>query len=188
MRSTKKAAADETTAWVPDDLPVPVSRVATWSYVVVEEIVEGLVTLRRWPWPTVDQLGRLRWLDGTDVSTDAVIEHGLLRAQVYTPNGIRREPRCGDTFAASAAPRPRRRALTRVTDLREVLGSGAVYDLSASARQAAKVAFQGSQTAVRRPTRAELGTGSRSIAASRAPRLSRLRVVPPPSRGGRTAR
>jgi hypothetical protein len=66
---------------------------------------------------------------------------------LYTPNRIRRAPRCGDTFAAPhGAGRPWTDAL--VDDLRDLLGEGGVYDISADAREAAKIAYHSSLGAI----------------------------------------
>jgi hypothetical protein len=91
---------DSAVPWAPKDLPIPAADLASWTYVVLEEIVDNVALLRRRPWPVVDPLGRLLWPDGAEHdSHDATVDVDLLKAQMYAPNGIEREPRCGDTFA-----------------------------------------------------------------------------------------
>lgn len=133
--------------WHVDGLPVvtEAADVKGWRYVVVEEIVDAVAVLRRWRWPSADELGHLVWLD--DVQEDATtVPVEVLRTQLYTPNALERDPRVGDTFAmvADTAPThwPRRtRNLGRVF-------SGRVFDVSAEARLAARLAYQGSLAAI----------------------------------------
>jgi hypothetical protein len=133
--------------WAPEDLPIASEDLGGWSYVVVEEIVDDVALLRRWPWPVVDPLGRLLWPDGAEHDSGAAaVDLELLKAQLYGPNPIEREPRCGDTFAAPRGADERRRS-KRVEDLRDLLGD-AVYDISADAREAAKIAYQSSLGAI----------------------------------------
>jgi hypothetical protein len=136
-----------TIPWRPDDLPLPAQELATFHYVVLEEIVGSLALLRRWPWPSVDQNGRLVWPEDDEYASDAAgIELGLLRAQLYTPNKLSRRPRCGDTFAvqgwADSAQDEQ-----EVDDLRNLF-TGSVYDISADAREAAKLAYHAGLGAV----------------------------------------
>lgn len=138
-----------TVPWAPEDLPIKRNEFALWTYVVLEEIVDGVALLRRWPWPVVDGLGRLVWPDGSEQDTDAIaVNVELLKNQLYTANGLERQPRCGDTFAVArgAAGQSRTR---RLRDLRDAFGSGALYDISADAREAAKIAYQASLGAIR---------------------------------------
>jgi hypothetical protein len=137
-----------TLAWSPEDLPVPTEELATFSYVVVEEIVGRLVLLRQWAWPAVDQLGRLVWLaDSESDSCAAAITIDLLRAQLYTPNKLRRRPRCGDTFAVRSLIRAAWEAADEVSDLRNLF-TGSVYDVTADAREAADLAYHAALGAV----------------------------------------
>lgn len=105
-----------------------------------------------------------------------------MRAQLYEPNGIERRPRPGDTFALVASARGWRRA-RQVVDLRTLV-DGAVYDISADAREAAKLAYQGSVAGVR----SGAGQGA-DLAVARAARAQRsapeLVLGPPPRRGQR---
>ncbi|HEX8093180.1 hypothetical protein [Jatrophihabitans sp.] len=140
--------ADSTVPWSPEDLPVPAGELAALSYVVLEELVGSLVLLRRWSWPDVDQLGRLIWLEDSEHDSDsAAVALELLRAQLYTPNNLKRRPRCGDTFAARTSTDAGWQDDQAVGDLR-TLFSGAVYDISADAREAAKLAYHAGLGAV----------------------------------------
>jgi len=139
---------DGTVPWNPEDLPVPVADLAALSYVVVEEVVGPLALLRRWPWPEVDLLGRLVWLGESESQSDAAaIAVELLRAQLYTPSKLTRRPRCGDAFAVCDTVEAAWQAEEQVSDLR-ALFSGAVYDISADAREAAKLAYHAGLGAV----------------------------------------
>ncbi|MBV9820816.1 MAG: hypothetical protein JO144_01120 [Actinobacteria bacterium] len=190
-----------TVAWRPVDLPLPDGRPG-FGYVVLEELVGRLALLRRWPWPEVDQYGRLVWTGGSEQdSVAAAIDIDVLRAQLYTPNRLRRRPRCGDTFAVQEAagwPDPEQSDPERsdteqpdteqpdtereVTDLR-ALFAGDVYDISADAREAAKLAYHAGLGAV--PTAEKVDPDIRAQQAetlrARAARpLRPLRVSAPP--------
>ena len=135
--------------WAPEDLPIAADDVGAWGYIVLEEIVDDVALLRRWPWPVVDPLGRLLWPEGAEHQSDAAaVDLELLKAQLYSPNRIEREPRCADTFAAPRGANERWRN-KRTEDLRDLLGNADVYDISADAREAAKIAYQSSLGAIR---------------------------------------
>src|SRR5205085_4074979 len=103
------------------------------------------------------------------------------RAQLYEPNGLQRHPRCGDTFAVPTDEQQWRARPSR--DLREAFGT-AVYDISADAREAVKIAYLASLGAVQR-----VGTADPAARAAvaimleqRAPHeLPPLRIPPPPN-------
>lgn len=139
------APQDTLVPWAPEDLPVAAESLAEhWHYVVLEEIVDEVALLRRWPWPSVDQLGHVIWSDHDEEAMDAAtVDVEDLRTQLYQPNGIERHPRCGDTFAVTARAGPVWRSGGHATNVHAVLGES-VYDISADAREAAKFAYQGS--------------------------------------------
>jgi hypothetical protein len=121
---------------------------AQLQYVVVEEMVDGLASLLAWEWPLVDTKGRLFWHPSAqDHPVELSVPLRRLVHQLYEAGGLRRDPRCGDTFAARVdttatdddAP---------VDDLRAVFPDG-VYDLSAEAHQAAKLSYQGALADIR---------------------------------------
>jgi hypothetical protein len=149
-----------------------------WQYVVVEEVVGATVELLRWPWPLADALGRLFWEEDADErAMTAAVPLRLLRLQLYRPNDLVRRPRAGDTFAAKIGARAGGWGdETAVGDLR-TLFPGPVYDVSADAREAAKLAYQGASSAVfdgsRDPGMLEEAQRSRE----RRPRAKRLKVL-----------
>lgn len=119
-----------------------------WRYVVVEEVVGATVELIRWPWPSADRYGRLFWDDDADDRVmSAAVPQRLVRLQLYKPNNLQRRPRAGDTFAARLTATAGWGEAAPVDDLAAIL-PGAVYDVSADAREAAKLAYQGSSAAV----------------------------------------
>lgn len=170
--------------WAPEDLPIDADDFGRWSYVVLEEIVDDIAVLRQWPWPVVDPLGRLQWPGEAEHATDAIaVDLDLLKAQLYTANGLARQPRCGDAFAVpnvAAAHKLDRHP----RDVRTVFGEHGLFDISADAREAAKIAYQSSLGAIR-PARA---TDDGSVTAVHeelqrraAQRLQPLRLSPPPA-------
>lgn len=172
----------ETVQWAPGSLVAAASgRSATaeldadgagLSYLLVEEIVRGQAHLQRWPWPEVDRDGRLVWA-ATRPLGDVVVPVDLLRWQLYQPqaDGLRRRPRAGDVFAVrwTAARSPR----SRVTDLRTLFTEA--YDVSADAREAAKLAYLAVLT-----TQLDPPLEDGPAAPADAPPAPRLLVVPPP--------
>jgi hypothetical protein len=169
--------------WAPEDLPIAADELGSWSYVVLEEIVDHVALLRRWPWPVVDPLGRLLWPEGAEHdSQDATVDLDLLEAQMYRPNGIERQPRCGDTFAAPPSVDVHWRS-THTDDLRELLGNADVYDMSADALEAAKIAYQSSLGAIQ-PARAadeeSLAAVERVLRLRAEEQLQPLRLSAPP--------
>lgn len=141
----------DTVPWFPESLRGRTDRDELrerFSYVVIEEIVDATVLLLRWRWPLADGRGRLYWpADEEQPAAAATVAAAVVVAQLYEPNGIERHPRPGDVFATVAAARGWRGG-RRVADLR-ALFDGVVYDISADAREAAKLAYQGSVASVR---------------------------------------
>ena len=182
------------TPWAPEDLPVSREALRRWSYVVLEEIVDDVAMLRRWGWPVVDQLGRLIWPAlGEHGTQTAVVDVGLLVERLYRPTGLTRRPRCGDVFAVEAVGRGWRKR----GDLVEVasLFEGEVYDVSAAAREAAKLAYLASVAPVMQfsatddTMRAAVADATRVRKRQRAPAVVVLNGTPPtPGRRGRSPR
>jgi hypothetical protein len=177
------APAGSTIPWNPEDLPLPAEELPELSYVVVEEVVGRLALLRRWPWPDVDPLGRLVWLDDSEHDSGAAaVAIELLRVQLYAPSKLRRRPRCGDTFAVRGAVSSAWQAEDQVSDLRDLF-SGSVYDISADAREAAKLAYHAGLGAVPAAEKVDeqLKAQQAKTLRSRVSRpLSPLKVVAPP--------
>lgn len=125
---------------------------AAWAYVVVEEVAGAVAELVRWPWPLADQLGHLVWpLADQAQAMTATVMIPVLRKFMYEPSGLQRSPRSGDVFAAeiggSAWADPDNDDDQPVMDLR-LLFPGKLVDISADARDAAKLAYQSASAAV----------------------------------------
>jgi hypothetical protein len=114
-------------------------------YLVVDEIVGDTVTLAVSAWPGSDEHGRVRFPAGRP--GQHLLVHGReLRDRLYE-GWLRRGPRVGDAFAATlgadVAERLKRTGevvLDRSTRLSDTL-EGEVADLTAEARNVAKLAF-----------------------------------------------
>jgi hypothetical protein len=118
-----------------------------WSYIVVEEIVDGVVVLNRWPWPLADQCGRLFWAEGDEHgAVETVVPLPVLRRQLYEPNNLTRRPRAGDTFATERTGAGWA-SDTPAENLHALLPAG-VYDISADAHEAARLAYEAAVAAV----------------------------------------
>lgn len=133
--------------WLPESLREWVGEASElrgrWRYVVLEELVGATGLLLRWPWPLVDEKGRLFWpLKEQEQVADAGVPLSLLEQQLYEPSGLRRRPRIGDTFAVRQSGRGGwgRRGIVR--DIRKLFPD-LVLDVSADAREAANLAYYG---------------------------------------------
>jgi hypothetical protein len=117
-----------------------------WRYVFIEEVAAGIAEVHSWPWPLVDQTGRLTWPD-TDAELVEVqaVPCDELQQRVYAPDLVR-QPRAGDAFAVRQ-PMPRHAQSPGDDTLRSVLG-GEILDISPDARHAAKVSYYGSSAAI----------------------------------------
>ena len=123
-------------------------------YVVVEEILGGAIGLTVSDWPEVDTSGRMRFpsparLVGVDRAwlDEQLTEHRLPRS----PEIARRELRIGDVFAVAGvelaiAPGESELTITGWTP--------PIYDLTAEARAAAKIALYGAVAPVLDPEQA----------------------------------
>jgi hypothetical protein len=165
--------------WFPESLADAVadaSELRQWAYVVLEEIVGGEALLVRCDWPMVDARGRLYWVEDPPPADplEAGVSLRALRMQLYEANHLQRRPHIGDTFAAPIGvagwglPTP-------VIDLTDLF-SGPLYDVSADAYEAARLAYQSSVSAMIRvedePEMQETLTKlSEERRARRAPRL-----------------
>jgi hypothetical protein len=190
-----RAADADGIPWGPEDLPVPRDQLRSWSYVVLEEIVDDVALLRRWAWPVVDQLGRLVWPSlGESGTQTAVVDLGLLVVQLYRPTELWRRPRCGDVFAVESVGRGWRRSGDR--DLVDVasLFDGEVYDVSAAAREAAKLAYLASVAPVMQldatdeTTRASVAAAMEERSRQRAPAVTVVVLDGTPPTIGRRGR
>lgn len=183
MPDQERRPDDGAPAWWPWALRGAVRSAGTlrhdWHYVVVEEVVGATVELMRWSWPLADSRGRLFWApDAEDQVMMAAVPQRLLRQQLYRPNQLLRRPRAGDTFAAripSSAPgwvedRP-------VVDLADIF-PGPVYDVSAEAREAAKLAYQGASSAVFDGSQHQDLLAEAREQREQRPRARRLKVTP----------
>lgn len=124
--------------WLPPSMK-PWKERRPLTYVVIDEIESDFVGLSVAPWPTVDEVGRLRFGPGRPRSVGAaradltrfVARHRLPRS------GSRRPLRIGDAFAV---------AVKEPVPAGEVADPAAwieppVYDISPDARDAAKASF-----------------------------------------------
>lgn len=117
-----------------------VADVTELSYITVDEIGEGVVTLLISDWPEVDERGRLRFSGAPPVSVD-VGETRLAAylAKVRLPERLRERPlREGDAFAARTTIKQRAPAPERPVSR---WLKAPVYDVTADARDAAKAAY-----------------------------------------------
>ncbi len=136
--------------WLPPSLArqgFTAETVTTLSYVLLDEIVVGIVTFLVHPWPGADPLGRVRFGRRDDQVT-LTARLAEVRRQLYR-RFRQREPRPGDLFASRLRPGVAGELdeSGAVDDLAAVF-DGAVYDLSAEGRVLAKLAYYGSVSAV----------------------------------------
>jgi hypothetical protein len=150
-----------------------------WQYVVVEEVVGATIELMRWPWPLADSRGRLFWTaDAEEQVMTAAVPQRLMRLQLYRPNQLLRRPRAGDTFAARISwPAPGWVGDLQVDDLADIF-PGPVYDVSAEAREAAKLAYQGASSAVFDGSRLDHLLTEAQEQRQQRPKARRLKVTP----------
>ena len=136
--------------WLPECLPPQArDRLTGLRYLLVDEVVGDLVTLTVAPWPHADEHGRVRFTgdDGpADGAGHLVVHRRELHDQLYR-GWLRRDPRAGDVFAAEVAAEVEDRlqrgedvALDKSLRLATAL-PGVVCDITAEARNVAKLAF-----------------------------------------------
>lgn len=142
-------------AWWPESMPPSAGTSAEardrWAYVTIEEVVGFVAELVRWPWPLADQLGGLYWPEGDEDEMEvAVVPVPALRRLMYEPSGLVRAPRCGDVFAAETRGSNWAGAgsFDQPDTMLKQLFPGLVLDVSADAREAAKLAYHAAHAAV----------------------------------------
>ncbi len=113
---------------------------AELSYITVDEVSQGVVTLLISEWPDADERGRLRFRGAEPVAVD--VDQARLAAYLAIarlPERVRDRPlREGDAFAARTTIR------RRVPGPRSPISrwlKGPVFDVTADARDAAKAAY-----------------------------------------------
>jgi hypothetical protein len=165
-------------AWMPDSLHDVVDRadLAQYSYVVLEELIQGNALLIAWPWPDADPVGLPRWRDLPSQPAETAVEQAVLRAQLYTPSGLRREPRVGDVFAVERLGGGW--AEDQVDDV-EALVEGSAYDITVDARAAAKLTYYGALTGMRAPAEIDRQAAKLRDADDRDRPVARLRTRAP---------
>jgi hypothetical protein len=149
--------------WLPPGLANR-GKVTDLSYIVIDELESGLCGLTITPWPTVDEYGRLRFdlTNATDVGTPVALLSAHLSAHRVPKRLAHRPPRMGDVFATTVREPPG----NSIIDPASWMGEE-VIDLTADARDLAKVAFFAAVTPLLRrkddPEILELAPRSRMI-------------------------
>jgi hypothetical protein len=147
-RDRPAAVPADAAAWVPAGFAPERIPWTKFSYIVVDELSKEIAGLVVASWPRLDPKGRVRF-SGSSWHVGARVDElvALLDAQRIVPgaragtgSGPQRPVRIGDAFAAQVT-RPRGRHAA-VPPLARWL-SPPVYDVSADARDAAKVALFG---------------------------------------------
>lgn len=161
-------------------------QLADFAYVVLEELVDHRVVLMAWSWPKADNAGHLFWSSRDEARPlVAIVDQDRLRAQLYRPSRLQRSPRLGDVYAASRLG-PGWGDAKPVTDVR-TLFDGPLYDISADAREAAKLAYYGAVATVRRSRttdRDDAALLSRAAEHRSRLRAKELRLAAQPTSGG----
>jgi hypothetical protein len=136
-----EAEGESLTAHV--DAHPDIQSVAELSYIAIDEIGDGLVTLIVSQWPELDESGRLRFPEPEPVAVDvdrAAFE--ALLAEHRRPRDLAdRALREGDAFAARTTGTEELDGGERRDPGRWIVPP--VYDVTADARDAAKAAFFG---------------------------------------------
>lgn len=122
------------------DAEPDIASVADLSYIAVDEVSEGIATLLVSDWPELDERGRLRFPESEPAAVDvsqAALE--ALLAANRRPHDLAARPlREGDALAARTRLRRRPAARGR-SSVSWIVPP--VFDITADARDAAKVAF-----------------------------------------------
>jgi hypothetical protein len=137
--------------WAPESMQHAMrgggGELGSWSYVIVEEIVDAVAVLSRWPWPMVDQTGGLFWDHEDEYDRlEAVVPVRVLHEKLYQNNEVARRPRPGDAFATRQVGTGwGSGAVTE--DLSSLLPED-IYDISADAYEAVRIAYLSAVAAV----------------------------------------
>jgi hypothetical protein len=172
--TSQRVAAASRASWLPRTAALPVTG-KPWRpdmlagastrglrYVVVDEIFTTLAELSMSPWPVVDARGRLRFPEGETIHLEADAERmrRFLRRHRQPRMGAGRDLRTGDTYGVRVETRPLV-AFLELRDTAPLSPAGRkqtldpatwdwlrppVYDVSAEARVAAKLAYYGALT------------------------------------------
>lgn len=144
---------------------------ADLTYLLLEELAGPVAVLQRWAWPDADRQGRLVWRAGGPLE-EVPVPQGVLRWQLYDQTALTRRPRPGDVFAVRWL-RSRRTGAAPVEDLRTLFSDA--YDVSADAREAARLAYGAAlvpvETSARHPAEMVAMAASRRGDWPPAPRL-----------------
>jgi hypothetical protein len=150
MSRTSRQDGDAFVPWRPPCLPDQLrDRLHDLSYVMVDEVVGNLVTMTVSPWPDADQQGRVRFFARSSAASGPghLLVHQRELHDLLYQGWLRRDPRPGDVFAAEVAAEVGvrlQRGEDVVLDAHLRLATvlpGAVCDITAEARNVAKLAF-----------------------------------------------
>jgi hypothetical protein len=159
-----RAQPDTTThghPWRPE--PIAGVRTATLRYIVVDEVFADLAELSVSRWPIVDALGRLRFprAETAHIEVDADRMRRFLRRHRMPRKAVGRDLRTGDTFGVEVRARALASFLSRhatahtlpLPERRRLVDPATwdwirppIYDVSAEAREAAKLAYNAALT------------------------------------------
>jgi hypothetical protein len=150
--------------WLPDCLPQQVrDHLDGLRYVMVDEVVGDLVTLTVTAWPDADGHGKIRFPRSEESATGTghLLVHARELHDLLYQGWLRRGPRPGDVFAAEVAADVEDRlqrgedvAMDEHLRLATVL-PGVVCDITAEARNVAKLAFYAGMAGVQPMEQAE---------------------------------
>jgi hypothetical protein len=133
-------------AWLPLSLREAghtLESVGRLSYIVVDEIVDDVVTLAIHSWPVADAAGRVRF-PNLENCRHVAISLRVLQTQLYR-GWLARAPRLGDVFGAVLTESAQRRLAVqdhvRWRRGLHTLLETPIYDLSADARVVVKLAY-----------------------------------------------
>jgi beta-lactamase superfamily II metal-dependent hydrolase len=177
------AQQEELRPWTPPCVPADLLADTTQlSYLVVDEIVGDTVTLAIAAWPGSDSRGRVRFSPGQP-GHHLLVHRKELRERLYE-GWLRRDPRVGDAFAAVLSqPVTDRLAASGEVVLDAGLRladalPGPVADLTAEARNVAKLAFYAAVAGVQPHEQAEKLGQVRNGGTTPAPHVGHVKQAP----------